>query len=283
MRWTAAALAGLVLLGVTYVGTCLPRGRQSDPGPSPPRRESSSSSTASDLNAAESSAESTDKNREPSSNDTSAAQPDTTDSSDSVAFLEGSKAAVLADFWGDEWEEAKARLLAKGRSLEGTLRYRPWEEVEPRLAKKILIPDEELPSHISGHRQWQDPLTPKFLEAEFGFPKDLDAVTIEEVKGLVESWNLQIDDLSYQKFAAQNDALRAKWNAGDYKYSPYSTAACQSGLSGSMVSRSAGHWGWAAKISLGRDEFPEIVALDDEIVRLILERNEALLRYREGL
>lgn len=190
--------------------------------------------------------------------------------------------SFLAQHYGAAWAETEARLVAAGVKLDIPYVHHPWEEAEPLIREQYRLLDEERAGIIERRLGWPAEPTLEWVRSEFAtgrtYPlseedlpvlRDLVADLNLELLGKLELWTASIDVLLQERFAN-----------GQFVRLPYTNKGLDEPQG--FYAKAVGGLGWATAIALSREDYPEMVALENELASLRRQRYERVVRFLHG-
>jgi hypothetical protein len=190
--------------------------------------------------------------------------------------------AFLADYYGAAWQEKEARLLAAGVDLDVPYLFHPWEEAEPVIRESYRLSDEERTGITERRFGWPTELSLDWVRQTFAtgrqYPlseedlpvlQDLVADLNLELLGKLELWTASIDVL-----------LQERFRRGEFVRMPYTNQGLDD--SQGFYAKGVGGLGWATGITLRREDYPDMVLLEQEIDGLRRQRYERVVRFLHG-
>lgn len=173
---------------------------------------------------------------------------------------------VMEEFWGAEWAVVEQRLLAEGIDLEEAHALEPWEEIEAKIAQRILPPEEHWKGALESGLKWPDPLTVEWIQHHFGTQRELDGIDLGEIEAIASPYNERILDALERHRQGIELALRHKWLLGQYRRSPRTTKALPQDTRRAFLSAGTAGGGWAVTMSLYAEDHPDLLQIEREFV-----------------
>lgn len=177
---------------------------------------------------------------------------------------------ALESLWGPLSDDEIAKLAEEGIQLDQELILPPWEEVESALrAQLVEMGEEEMAKKVESKVDWTSPATGDDLKARFGDVvrkgSELSEHTVAEANRIADRYNQDLRLLAENYVAGLRSALEATWNSGNIEKSPLTTVLIPRQPGKVFHAGAAASKGWAVKILLYRDEFPEVYGLSAQL------------------
>jgi hypothetical protein len=187
--------------------------------------------------------------------------------------------AFLAGYYGERWPQVEQDMDASGIDLDVPYAFTPWEEVAPEFEQSFRIPADELRDIATRKLDWPEDLGVEWIRENYPVRSSA-ALTAEDLAAIEEravGHNAEIQALADEYVVLLDLAMRERWSSGRILRSPFTTMGISKDMG--FYSKSVGGHGWAATITLKREDYPELVALDDRIAARRDERDRAVARY----
>lgn len=190
--------------------------------------------------------------------------------------------SVLEQYWGDEWSEIEEALLAEGADLDRPFDLAPWERVEEELREKVVeFSEETKESWVDTHVKWPSENVFEWLGEEFRRPEGFTESDMYELASVVDPINEELTGLAWHYVDEVSAAMKVLWSQGRFVRAPLSTAGAPSPYSdNSFLTRTmASETGWSITVSLDRDEFSDVLAIQHDMRALRKKRERAIRRF----
>lgn len=194
---------------------------------------------------------------------------------------EASARSVLEAYWGGKWPEIEKALLADGADLDRHFVLTPWDEVEEALREEMVeLPEDAKEDFVETKVRWPAENVFQWLGEEYRRPETFTESHMYELESLVDPINEELSGLAWYYLEQTSAAMRLLWSQGRIVRAPFSTTGAPSPypkdnafLSRSMASGS----GWSLTVSLDRDEFADVLAIQKEM-RTLRKKRDAVIR-----
>lgn len=185
----------------------------------------------------------------------------------------------LEDFYGEGWPAVRAKMEAAGAHLDVPYTPHPWEEVEPLLRSQASLEDAMRTQLIKDRANWAEPLTNEWLHEEFpGSSKvALSASELDELVLLVAPEMLEYEATAQAYCDLLDMHLRSIWEQGRFKRAPYTDAGLNDERG--FYAKGIGGYGWAVAIVLADVDYPDLVALDQDMRDIVQRRNQRVSQF----
>lgn len=186
----------------------------------------------------------------------------------------------LCQYYGERWKELEARIEKAGVDLDVPYQFHPWEEAAPKFQALMSANDDQESGRRQAILQWPEVLTDEWLHRHVVLGQRF--TTAEEdlaaIEALLTDLNASLALLAEDYARRLDGIVHQRWNTGNYLKAPFTTM----GLSEEkgFFSISHGGWGWGVTITLKREDYPDMVAIEEE-ASLLQEQRE--LRIRDYL
>lgn len=196
--------------------------------------------------------------------------------------------STLEAYWGDQWPEIEAGMLAQGLDLDAPLDLPPWEEVAGEFRELFELTDEQAAQYREGQVQWPDELTRDWIERQY--PGVLEAATVigprefAELESLTAEINHQLGMEFDDYIARQRRALDQAWYSGAFVKSPFATYGVPKlKTERAFFAGARSHKGWSVRVQLYESDHPDIVELKRRMHTLRSQRNAQVEQYLAAL
>jgi hypothetical protein len=211
-----------------------------------------------------------------------------TEQSGVASTLTPSARERLTALWGPVTPELEAHLGGLGIDLDAPFECPPWEQVEESVRSKIgTLPEADYQAHLDSGVRWPDSLTMDSLAeavpVAVARAPELTDVDLAQIELLVIEDNIQLKHLALSYCDRLKLAIESNWRNGNYRASPVSTRLIPRSEHRNFYSASCAVDGWAAKVQLRADDFPEIAELHAQMLALRKARNARVLAYVDSL
>ncbi|MBI5365061.1 MAG: hypothetical protein HZA53_17925 [Planctomycetes bacterium] len=186
----------------------------------------------------------------------------------------------LEEYWGKDWPGVRAELERRHVDLNQLCSIPPWEQVESEFRDKFHMSDEESRGLVDAFEDWTASPTALWLLEKFKSGQALDDWSVAEIESIVIPMNAVLREKGQEYVRLLDQALQRAWGTASMIHAPISTHGAPDGrLQGCFYSMGKGFQGWAVKVGLRNDEFPELVERGREIRDLQAVRDRAVRDY----
>lgn len=192
--------------------------------------------------------------------------------------------SVLKAYWGDEWPLVKARLEAEGQDLQASFELRqPWEEVEASIKEGFVPQFETLaPGNREFYLEWPSEVTLESLQTTFRIPEGFTESDLYLVEEIAARFNPEIEAISDTYTTGLCSVLEEKWARGQVLHTPFSTRAVPIAANpqDNFYAASSAHGsGWTVKVCLSKQDYPDLVAMKEEMQGLQGRRDKEIRQF----
>jgi len=190
--------------------------------------------------------------------------------------------SFLAEYYGDAWAEKEALMEAAGARLDVPFVFHPWEEAAAMIAEGYEMSAEERGALVEQKLAWPAELTLDWVRQEFdtGRPYPLAEEDLPLLRDLVADQNLALLGKAELWVESIQVSLLERFQRGQYFRMPYTNQGLDDRRG--FYAKGVAGLGWATGIALTREDYPEIVALEGEIMDLRDQRRERVVRFLHG-
>jgi hypothetical protein len=190
----------------------------------------------------------------------------------------------LEEFWGPLKPDALERLSAAGVDLDAPFHCPPWEEVEEHFRTQLAtVSEADDKARYETEVQWPETLTMESLAKHLPVAVEragtLTDLNLAEIDLLTAEDNHRIRELARQYCDSFKVGLASEWSRGNYGKSPLSSRVIPRSERRAIYSGATAFNGWAAKIHLFADDYPEIAGLQEELRALRGQRDRKVFDY----
>jgi hypothetical protein len=194
----------------------------------------------------------------------------------------------LVSFWGELTPEAEARIRGEGIDLDIEYEVPAWEDVADHIRVQLCdLTPEQLEALRKSEREWPDVLTADALREQFPIVGQrklrIDEAVLAEVDALAAEHNARIGLKTADLVQGIQFALRESWASNAVQKSPITTQAIPPDTRVGFYASACAHNGWAARVKLESDRYPELVRLKSEIAALCRDRDAKVVHYLASL
>ena len=194
---------------------------------------------------------------------------------------------LLSEFWGERWREMKKAYESHGVDLDRPLSLDPWEEVRPRIKRELMFSDKSRAGYLSSHLRWPEEVTADWLQMQYAVsPEDVDDYVLGEVEHLAEAPNENIRLTCAHMFDLMEVAILQRLEADQVVRAPLTTAVVPKANwenGAAFYSGAAASGGWAVRVSLDDEAYPDIKGLRAQAEAYRIERDRAIASYLRSL
>jgi len=189
----------------------------------------------------------------------------------------------LADYYGERWAQVEAAIEASGENLDQPYSFHPWEDVALEFERVIPLDEPRRAAVVASQMQWPQELTVSWVAENYPIGRAivLSEPDLPELEAAVAATNEELAQLADEWARRIDFYLQERWQSGRYLKAPFTTM----GLSQEKGFYSCSHGGysWALTVTLMREDYPDMVDLEQQAAVLRDERARlvgAFLRAR---
>jgi len=190
----------------------------------------------------------------------------------------------LQEYWGDRWPEIEQAMLKAKIDLDQPYEPVPWEVASRVLEPMALLtPEERDNATVKNICRWPTDLEPRamldWIRNEYLVPSslELDTADLLAIEDNVRGSNEELKQLADEYFDRIDFYTMEKWNSGDFVKAPFGTIGVSKTLG--FHSKTAAASGWSFVITLQREQYPDMVELQNRAALLREKRDQAVAQY----
>lgn len=190
--------------------------------------------------------------------------------------------SFLAEHYGSEWDTIQARMEAAGVDLDVPYVHHPWEEAEPLIREQYRLGEEERAALIEQQLRWPSELTVDEVRRQFatGRAYPLAPEDLPLIRDLVADLNLELLARAELWSASIDVCMQDRFQRGLFVRMPFTNKGLDD--SRGFYAKGVGGLGWATGLVLTREEYPDLAALEREMIELRRQRYERVVRFLHG-